>query len=102
MAGFYEVVHSRVSPGAEDAMLALRPRFIAAMRRAVPGLLDARLVRLDDGSWLDIVRWESRAAAEAGAAVHQQVPEAAEMAGHLTEILALWQGEDAEPVDRGR
>jgi hypothetical protein len=55
-----------------------------------------------DGTWLDIVRWESRAAAEAGAAAHRQVPEAAEMAGHISAVLALWRGQDAEPVDRGR
>jgi hypothetical protein len=101
MSGFYEVVHSRLHPGADDAMLSLRPRFVAAMRAAVSGLRDARLVRLDDGTWLDIVEWESRDAAEAGAAAHASVPEAAQMAGHISEILAMHQGESAEPVASG-
>jgi hypothetical protein len=61
-------------------MLALRPKFVAAMRRAVPGLVDARLVRLDDGTWLDIVRWEWRAAADDEAATHQHLPEATSVA----------------------
>jgi hypothetical protein len=102
MAGFYEVVHSRVQAGAEDAMLALRPRFVAAMRTAAPGLRDAQLVRLDDGSWLDIVQWESREAAEAGVAAHGNVPEAVEMGRYVTEILAIHQGAAAEPAASGR
>jgi hypothetical protein len=101
MGDYYEVVHSRVRAGAEEKMLALRPRFVAAMRAAVPGLLDARLVRLKDGTWLDIVRWDSRASAEAGAAAHEGVPEAAEMAGHVIEIIDFMQGDDAEPVAAG-
>jgi hypothetical protein len=40
MGGFYQVVHSRVDAGAEEAMPTPRPRFVAAMRRAVPGLVD--------------------------------------------------------------
>jgi hypothetical protein len=41
MAALLPVVHSRVDAEAEEAMLALRPKFVAAMRRAVPGLVDA-------------------------------------------------------------
>ena len=102
MAGFFEVVHSRLQAGAEDAMLALRPAFVAAMRSAAPGLLAAQLVRLDDGTWLDIVEWESREAAEAGIAAHHSVPEAAEMGRHVSEILAMHQGVPTEPVPSGR
>lgn len=82
-------------------MLALRPAFVDAVRRAVPGLFDARLVRLDDGTWLDIVEWESREAAEAGAAAHRTLPEAAEMGEYINEIVAMHQGAAAEPVRSG-
>jgi hypothetical protein len=102
MAGFYEVVHSRLQPGSEEAMLALRPRFVAAIRAAAPGLRDAQLVQLDDGSWLDIVQWDSREAAEAGVAAHGSVPEAVEMGQHISEVLAIHQGAAAEPVASGR
>jgi hypothetical protein len=40
MTGFYQVVHSRVNGGAAAAMLALRRRFVAAVRRAVPEPVD--------------------------------------------------------------
>lgn len=102
MPGFFEVVNARLQPGGEEAMLALRPRFVAAMKAAAPGLLDARLVKLDDGTWLDIVEWDSREAAAAGIAAHHSVPEAVEMGQHIREVLAIHQGAAAEPVASGR
>jgi hypothetical protein len=83
-------------------MLALRPDFLAAMRRAVPGLVDARLVRLEDGTWLDVVSWASQAGAEAALAAHEQVPEAAEMGTYISEILAIQQGTVVEPPPTAR
>lgn len=60
MAVVYEVVHSRLRDGAEADMLSLRPAMIHAVRDRCPGMLDAQLVHLDDGTWLDIVTWDSR------------------------------------------
>lgn len=96
MRPFYQVVHARVLDGHEQAMLELRPRFIAAMRAAVPGLIDAHLIRLDDGTWLDIVSWRSREAAAAVDDGHAVVPEAIEMGRHIAEIVAMHQGEAVE------
>ena len=61
MPDVYEIVRSRVPEDREAEMLALRPRMIAAMRRRFPELIDARLLKLDDGTWMDVVRWRSRA-----------------------------------------
>jgi Antibiotic biosynthesis monooxygenase len=92
----YEVVRSRVHEGREDEMLALRPAMIAAVRGRFPDLLDARLVRMDDGTWLDVVRWRSRAAAEQAAASFGEVPEARRMSG-LVEVLSFDHGVPVEP-----
>lgn len=93
MSGFVQVVHSRVHAGSEQAMLQLRPQFVRAMRQAVPGLREARLVRLDDGTWLDIVEWESRTAADAAGAAHSQVPDAVQIAAHIDSVIAIVQGD---------
>lgn len=56
MSVVHELVRSRIRPGAEEDMLRLRPRMISTVRERFPELLDARLIQLDDGSWLDLVR----------------------------------------------
>ncbi len=78
-------------------MLRLRPRMIAAGRERFPDLSDARLVRLDDGSWLDLVEWSSREAAERAAASMSEIPEAAAMAELIQEIVSFEHGVDSEP-----
>src|SRR5262249_20360559 len=96
--GFRQIVHSRPHPGAEHAMLALRPQFVTALRAGAPGLGDARPVRLDDGTWLEIGERSSRAAAEAATAAHAQAPEAVQTAAHLESVIAVQEGDDAEPA----
>ena len=98
MSVVYEVVRGRVRPGAEQDMLRLRPRMIAAVRQRFPELLDARLVQLDDGSWLDLVQWSSREAAERAAAAMPEIPEAAAMMELIDEIVSFEHGVDREPA----
>ncbi len=97
MGEVYEVVRSRVRPGREEEMLALRPAMIAAVRQRFPDLLDARLVRMDDGTWLDIVRWRTRTAAEQAAAAFAEVPEARQMSELVEQVLSFEHGSPAEP-----
>ena len=97
----YEVVHSRIRDGAEADMLALRPAMIKAVRDRCPGMLDAQLVHLDDDTWLDIVTWDSREAAERASAQFPAIPEAGAMASLLEEIMSFWHGEGAEPAPNG-
>ena len=101
MGVVYEVVRSRIRPGAEEDMLRLRPRMITAVRQRFPELLDARLVQLDDGSWLDLVRWSSREAAERAAASMSEIPEAAAMGELLEDIVSFEHGVDREPPAEG-
>jgi hypothetical protein len=95
MPEFYEVVHARAREGAEQEMLSRRPALEAAVREQLPGLLDIRLVRLDDGTYLDVLRWESREAADAAIEKFAEVPEAGEIHGFLSEDLAHHRGEVA-------
>jgi hypothetical protein len=39
------------------ALLEIRPAAIAEAQRLCPELLGAQLVRLDDGTWLDVLTW---------------------------------------------
>ena len=92
MSAVYELVRSRIRAGAEEQMLELRPRMIAAVRERFTDLQDAHLLQLDDGSWLDVVRWGSRESAERAAATMQDIPEAAAMMGFIEEILSFEHG----------
>jgi heme-degrading monooxygenase HmoA len=95
MPEFYDVVHARVRDGAEEEMLSRRLALEAGVRQKLPGLLDIRLVRLDDGTYLDVLRWESREAADAAIELFAKVPEAGEIHGFLPEGIAHHRGEVA-------
>jgi heme-degrading monooxygenase HmoA len=84
MSEFYDVVHARVRDGAEAEMLRRRPALEAGVREKLPGLLDIRLVRLEDGTYLDVLRWESRDAADAAIEKFASVPEAGEIHDFLS------------------
>src|SRR5919107_3846031 len=95
MPEFYDVVHARVRDGAEDEMLSRGPALEAGVRQKLPGLLDIRLLRLDDGTYLDVLRWESRGAADAATELFAEVPEAGEIHGFLPEGSGHYRGEVA-------
>ena len=54
-----ELTRFRVRPENTSALLAARPRMLDEFRADRSGFIDARLVRLPDGQWLDIVSWRS-------------------------------------------
>jgi heme-degrading monooxygenase HmoA len=96
MPEFYEVVHAKVRDGVEEEMLRRRPALEAGVREKLPGLLDIRLVRLGDGTYLDLLRWESREAADAAIEKFAEIPEAQEIHGFLGGgDLAHYRGEVA-------
>jgi hypothetical protein len=57
MTEYLQVWRARVSEGSVERLLVLRPAAIAEAQRLCPELLAADLVRLDDGTWLDVLRW---------------------------------------------
>jgi len=92
MPEFFEILHATAREGAEDEMLRRRPALEAGVREKLPGLIEIRLVRLDDGTYLDVLRWESREAADAAIEKFAEVPEAGEIHGFLPETLAHHRG----------
>ena len=72
----FEFASFTVRPEDEPALLAERPEMIAALRRAFPAALAAWLCQRDDGTWLDVVLWRTRAEAEEAARRIDEVPEA--------------------------
>jgi hypothetical protein len=57
MNEYLQVWRARVREGAEDLLLEVRPAAIEEAQRLCPELLAAELVRLEDGTWLDVLRW---------------------------------------------
>ncbi|WP_086848204.1 antibiotic biosynthesis monooxygenase [Amycolatopsis kentuckyensis] len=91
-----EMARFKVDDGAVAQLLAERPAMVEAMRRRFPACLAAYLTREDDGGWLDIVLWRSRAEAEEAARLIDTVPECAAWFRHIGESGGL---RHAEVVD---
>ena len=71
MTEYLQVWRARVADEDVDRLLAVRPAAMAEARRLCPELLRADLVRLADGTWLDVLAWscadgEERLMARAG------------------------------------
>ncbi|MEC3917478.1 hypothetical protein [Nocardia sp. CDC160] len=68
-------VHNyRVDDADLDTLLAQRAALIAGIRKAVPGLTETRLARLEDGTYLDTWRWESAEQMLAALGASQGIP----------------------------
>jgi heme-degrading monooxygenase HmoA len=48
-----------VEPDNAAELLTRRAALVAAVRGTVPGLLEARLAKVDDRTWVDMWRWDS-------------------------------------------
>lgn len=57
MSEYLHVWKARIREGSVERLLELRPAAIAEAQRLCPELLSAELVRLEDGTWLDVLRW---------------------------------------------
>ena len=68
---------------------------IDAVRRACPGLLQAQLAKVDDETWVDAWRWESRGKAAAAIANVPNIPQA----GAAFSLTRDATGEFADVVD---
>src|ERR671922_2477213 len=89
MTSVFELAAFTVRDGEEAAMLAERPAMIGALRQAFPGLLAAWLTKRDDGSWLDVILWRTRAEAETAAKHVNDVPQAKAWCRHIAESRGL-------------
>jgi hypothetical protein len=68
----------KTDPARIDELITRRNALVAAVRQATPGLVQARLTRVDDETWIDMWCWETLAHAQAAAKLAQtgQIPEA--------------------------
>ena len=57
MGEYLQIFRARVPEESVAALLEIRPAAIAEAQRLCPELLRAELVRLDDGTWLDVLTW---------------------------------------------
>lgn len=92
MPEYIQVWRAKVADDGVDQLLAVRPVAIAEARRLCPDLLRAELVRVGDGTWLDVLRW--------------RVPDGEErLMARAAEFDALHRMhaflEEAEPIGRG-
>lgn len=83
MTAVLEFATFTVRDGHEAALIAERGEMIEALRQAFPGLLAAWLTRRDDGTWVDVILWRTRAEAELAAEHAGDVASARAWFGHL-------------------
>ena len=65
-----------VDPADLDELIARRATLIAAIRAAHPGLAEAQLTRLEDGTFTDVWRWDSAEQMQAALADMARFPQA--------------------------
>lgn len=65
-----------VDPADLDELIALRATLITAIGAAHPGLTEARLTRLEDGTFTDVWRWHSAEQMQAALTDMARFPEA--------------------------
>jgi hypothetical protein len=84
-----------VDPADEDEFLARRTALIASMRERHPDLTETRLIRLEDGAFIDTWRWAS---AESMRAAFGSVPTIPEVPAAMS-LTRDASNEDGEVVD---
>jgi hypothetical protein len=92
MAEFVQVWRAKVAEADVVPLLAVRPAAIAEARELCPELLRADLVRLGDGTWLDVLTWSVADGEERLMAKAEHFDAVSRMHGFL---------EDAEQIGRG-
>ena len=89
MSEVVELARFKVDLESESEFLATRPAMVEAVLEKVPGLREISLVRLDDGTWIDVVTWRSRAAADQGAKLAAALPEARRWLEQVSEDVSM-------------
>lgn len=84
-----EIARFTIKPAVEAQFLAEREPMLAHLRRHFPGLIDAQLVKLENGEYLDLVRWASREQALRAAEGAMGVPEIAAWFAHIAQVRSM-------------
>ncbi|GAB3960384.1 hypothetical protein GCM10029978_009510 [Actinoallomurus acanthiterrae] len=92
MATTVELTRFKVAPDRTEALLAARPGMLADFRADREGFLDARLVALPGGEWLDVVEWRSSADFAASRAKGANLPGIAAFFAAIDELVGSEEG----------
>jgi hypothetical protein len=84
-----ELASFTVREGAEQEMLAERQAMIEALAEAFPGVLAAWLGKRADGSWVDVILWQTSEQAEHSAEHVQEVGEVSAWFRHIASSQGL-------------
>ncbi|MEU5259243.1 alpha/beta hydrolase fold domain-containing protein [Amycolatopsis sp. NPDC021455] len=98
-----ELTTFTVVPEQTQAMLDARPGMVSAFRDDRRGFLSARLVRLDETTWLDFVEWTDDAAWDESKAKGANLPAIAAFFGTIDSLVGAERGvryDDAEDGTR--
>ncbi|MET7394036.1 hypothetical protein ABZS66_11125 [Dactylosporangium sp. NPDC005572] len=87
-----ELTRFRVAPDREADLLRARPAMLADFRADRTGFVDARLVRLPDGQWLDIVTWNSHEDFAASRAKGANLPGIGAFFAAISEVVSAEEG----------
>ena len=97
MAEYLQVWKARVNEASVGRLLELRPAAIAEAQRLCPELLAAELVHLDDGTWLDVLRWSCPDGEERLMLQAEQFDAVTKMHALLEDAAQLGRGEIVAP-----
>ncbi|WP_188188664.1 antibiotic biosynthesis monooxygenase [Nonomuraea sp. SYSU D8015] len=86
------VTRFQIDPADADELRARHAALVAATRAAAPGLIEARLGRVDDTTWVGVWRWDSAAGLQTA---RQAVPGNAEASA----AFALTREATAEDIE---
>jgi quinol monooxygenase YgiN len=94
-----ELVRFRVAPDKVEALLEARPRMLADFRADRTGFIEARLIRLPDDEWLDLVVWRSADDFAASRAKGANLPGIAAYFEAIQELVSAEEGTLADGAD---
>jgi hypothetical protein len=83
MTEVIELARFVVREGEEESFLAKRGPMLCAVSRKFRGLRRLELVKLDDGSWIDIAVWENPEQRAEALRIADEVPEIADWFAHI-------------------
>src|SRR5687767_12546217 len=93
MDEYLQVWRGKVNDDVVERLVAVRPAAIAEAKRPCPELLRAELVRLGDGTWLDVLTWSVPDGEERLMARAEEFRELHAMHDLLEEAEAIGRGE---------
>lgn len=100
MTEYVQVFRASVDPNNVTELLEVRGPAIAAAQAVCPALRRAELVRLDEGTWLDILVWDAPNGEELLMKHAAALPLVGRMHGLISEVQSVDAGELAHSTAR--